>query len=113
MKMTLLALAGRGGFFGASGLRNLPPVSAARAKKASPSSPASATPPKPPPSSHRNSRRVRPQNWRAEVVEVVMRHPWQEPFAGRISPDLEVQSRYLGIVALVARRQFRPVRHTN
>src|SRR5712691_8193403 len=73
--MTLLALAGSGGFLAASGLRNLPPLSAARAKKPSPRTPLSATAPKPPPISHRNSRRVRPQNWRGECAEPVMPSP--------------------------------------
>src|SRR5260370_13703865 len=73
--MTLWALAGGGGFLGARGLRSLPPLSAARAKKPSPRTPLSATPPKPPPISHRNSRRVRPQNWRGERAESVMPSP--------------------------------------
>src|SRR5438094_10361754 len=68
MKMTDFAWAGKCGFLGASGLTNRPgPSSAAAAllkKSSADSSPVRATAPKPPPTSQRNSRRVRPQNWR-------------------------------------------------
>src|SRR5437763_12128886 len=64
--MTLFAFAGKCGFFGASGFRNLLAPSAATLcvarKPSSPSSAASATEMKPPPACQRNSRRVRPQN---------------------------------------------------
>src|SRR5262245_53320304 len=65
-KITLFALAARGGALGAIGLTNGDVPSAATACRArnpsAPSRPVSATPPKPPPISHKNSRRVRPQN---------------------------------------------------
>src|SRR5438552_11824248 len=66
-KMTLLALAGKCGFLGASGLTNFVCPSAAtawRAKKSSPSMADRATEAKPPPVCQRNSRRVRPQKLR-------------------------------------------------
>src|SRR5690242_6120128 len=65
-KITLLALAGRGGALGDMGLTNGVDPSAATACRARnpspPSRPASATAPKPPPISQMTSRRVRPQN---------------------------------------------------
>src|SRR6516165_4068856 len=64
-KITLLALAGRGDFFGASGLPNFVTPSAATAclakKLSSDKRPVRASPVKPAPASQRNSRRVRPQ----------------------------------------------------
>src|SRR5579883_1105730 len=66
-KMTLLALAGSIGGLGASGLTNAAGAAVARLPK-NPSAdnrPVSAAAPKPAPVSHRNSRRVRRQNWRA------------------------------------------------
>src|SRR5438132_7845306 len=66
-KITARALAVTCGFFGAMGLakRLCPSVAiACRARKPSPESMAvSATEANPPPASHKNSRRVRPQNW--------------------------------------------------
>src|SRR5947209_4190350 len=73
-KMTLFALGWNMGRFGASGLTNLLTPSAAtasRAKKPSADSrPVRATEVKPPPASHKNSRRVRPQNWRCGGSEL-------------------------------------------
>src|SRR5437764_9552003 len=66
MKMTLFAFAAKCGFFGASGLAKL--VLGGAAVSESPNNPASATAPKPPPISQRNSRRVRPQNWRGAFI---------------------------------------------
>src|SRR5579862_1622929 len=64
--MTLFAFAGKCGFFGASGLLNRAGPSAAEAdapaKPSAASRAVSARPVKPAPASHRNSRRVRPQN---------------------------------------------------
>src|SRR5689334_13775283 len=74
MKMTDLALGGKCGFLGASGLRN---GSAAAARPKNPSAesrPVSATAPKPAPVSQRNSRRVRRQNWQASFM-VTPLHP--------------------------------------
>src|SRR6516165_7273760 len=68
-KITLLALAGRGDFFGASGLPNFVTPSAATAclakKLSSDRRPVRASPVKPAPASQRNSRRVLPQKERA------------------------------------------------
>src|SRR5262245_9478199 len=67
MKITLFALPGKCGFFGAMGLANfaLPPEAPALGvkKPSAESRPVRASPVKPPPASQRNSRRVRPQNW--------------------------------------------------
>src|SRR5690348_12204792 len=77
MKITDLAFAGNIGGFGAIGLANflmalwVPSAADARLKNPSrSSSPVRASPANPPPASHRNSRRVRPQNWRERVLVI-------------------------------------------
>src|SRR5947209_18320448 len=68
-KITLRALGVKWGGRGASGLtKRVGVAAAARLKKPSADSrPVRATAPKPAPVSQRNSRRVRPQNWRGIV----------------------------------------------
>src|SRR5262245_51188439 len=69
MKMTAFAFGSKCGGRGASGLTNVPgAAAAARLKNPSAESrPVRATAPNPRPVSHRNSRRVRRQNWRSVI----------------------------------------------
>src|SRR5436190_16025921 len=89
MKMTLLALAGRIGFLGASGLTNFSPAAARLKNPSAERSPVRATDPNPAPTSQRNSRRVRPQNCRPIIRNPHKRHP---PWSVQINELVRVQS---------------------
>src|SRR5262245_25316663 len=74
-KMHALAFGSKCGFFGASGLTKAVFVAALACPGKNPSadsSPARAAEVNPAPVSHRNSRRVRPQNWLALVSRIAL-----------------------------------------